>query len=105
MDGWEANCRHGLILLFAARPAVPVAGPERNGKSPFARRSVHRRSAVIRISKILYPTDFSSHSNQAYFHAVALAEKHNAGLSIAFVYSPEQGSKEKGEATRDQDYW
>jgi nucleotide-binding universal stress UspA family protein len=60
---------------------------------------------MIHISKILYATDFSSHSNQAYFHAVALAEKHNAGLSIAFVYSPEQGSKEKGEATRDQDYW
>src|SRR5438552_15661479 len=48
----------------------------------------HRRNAVIRISKILYPTDFSSHSDQAYFHAVALAEKHGANLTIAFVYSP-----------------
>ena len=43
---------------------------------------------MIRITKILYSTDFSSHSNQAYFHAVALAEKHGASLTIAFVYSP-----------------
>jgi len=62
---------------------------------------------VIRISKILYPTDFSSHSNQAYFHAVALAEKHGASLSIAFVYSPSFfGTTEvRGEAGRDQEYW
>ena len=30
---------------------------------------------MINIQKILYPTDFSSYSNQAYFHAVALAEE------------------------------
>ena len=29
---------------------------------------------MIRVQKILYATDFSSYSNQAYFHAVALAE-------------------------------
>ena len=35
---------------------------------------------MIRVKKILYPTDFSSYSNQAYFHAVALAEEHGASL-------------------------
>jgi nucleotide-binding universal stress UspA family protein len=44
---------------------------------------------VIRIEKILYPTDFSSYSNQAYFHAVALAEKHGASLTVLFVYTPD----------------
>ena len=62
---------------------------------------------MIRISKILYPTDFSSHSNQAYFHAVALAEKHGASLTIAFVYSPSffGTAKAQGEAGEDRDYW
>jgi nucleotide-binding universal stress UspA family protein len=62
---------------------------------------------MIRISKILYPTDFSSHSNQAYFHAVALAEKHGANLTIAFVYSPSFfGTAEvHGEAGGDRGYW
>src|SRR5262249_50412564 len=62
---------------------------------------------MIRISKILYPTDFSSHSNQAYFHAVALAEKHGASLSIAFVYSPSfLGTAEaRREAGGDREYW
>ena len=40
---------------------------------------------MIRITKILYATDFSSHSNQAYIHAIALAEKHGASLTIVFV--------------------
>ena len=44
---------------------------------------------MIRIEKILYPTDFSSYSNQAYFHAVALAEKHGASLTVLFVYTPD----------------
>ena len=35
---------------------------------------------MISIKNILYATDFSSHSNQAYFHAVALAEGHGASL-------------------------
>src|SRR5712692_8687257 len=63
-------------------------------------------SAVIRITKILYPTDFSSHSNQAYFHAVALAEKHGASLTIAFVYSPSflGTAKFHGEGA-DREYW
>ena len=37
-------------------------------------RYVAIREDMIRVKKILYPTDFSSYSNQAYFHAVALAE-------------------------------
>jgi nucleotide-binding universal stress UspA family protein len=43
---------------------------------------------VVHIKKILYPTDFSSYSNQAYFHALALAETHGATLTIAHVYTP-----------------
>lgn len=53
---------------------------------------------MIRIRKILYPTDFSSYSNQAYFHAVALAENHGAQLTILYVYN-EAGGEE------DQAYW
>ena len=61
---------------------------------------------MIRISKILYPTDFSSHSNQAYFHAVALAEKHGANLTIAFVYSPSfLGTAEFHGEAADREYW
>jgi nucleotide-binding universal stress UspA family protein len=44
---------------------------------------------MIRIQRILYPTDFSSYSNQAYFHAIALAEAHGASLTVLFVYHPE----------------
>lgn len=43
---------------------------------------------MVHIKKILYPTDFSSYSNQAYFHALALAETHGASLTIAHVYAP-----------------
>jgi nucleotide-binding universal stress UspA family protein len=62
---------------------------------------------MIRISKILYPTDFSSHSNQAYFHAVALAEKHGASLTIAYVYSPSLfgTAPAHGETAGDREYW
>ena len=42
---------------------------------------------MINIKNVLYPTDFSSYSNQAYFHAVALAENHGAQLTILYVYS------------------
>lgn len=58
---------------------------------------------MIRIEKILYPTDFSSYSNQAYFHAIALAENHGANLTVLFVLSPEmQAGRERGDARR---YW
>ena len=47
---------------------------------------------MIRIDKILYATDFSSYSNQAYFHAIALAEHHGANLTILFVLSPQMAA-------------
>jgi len=47
---------------------------------------------MIRIRKILYPTDFSSYSNQAYFHAIALAETHGAMLTVLFVYNPDMNT-------------
>ena len=43
---------------------------------------------MINIKHILYATDFSPHSNQAYFHAIALAEGHGAALTILHVYTP-----------------
>jgi nucleotide-binding universal stress UspA family protein len=61
---------------------------------------------MIRIEKILYPTDFSSYSNQAYFHAISLAEKHNASLTVLFVYTPDistPGEPETEEEARA--YW
>jgi nucleotide-binding universal stress UspA family protein len=51
---------------------------------------------VINIRTILYATDFSSHSNQAYFHAVALAEAYGATLTIAHVYTPETKDAKPG---------
>jgi len=53
---------------------------------------------MIRIESILYPTDFSSYSNQAYFHAIALAEHHGASLTVLFVFSPEMAGQ--GHAAR-----
>lgn len=44
---------------------------------------------MIHINKVLYPTDFSSYSNQAYFHAIRLAEAHQASLAIVFVHTPD----------------
>jgi nucleotide-binding universal stress UspA family protein len=62
---------------------------------------------VIRIKKILYPTDFSSYSNQAYFHAIALAKTHGASLTVLYVYHPDStitpGSK--GDESADRRYW
>ncbi len=43
---------------------------------------------MIQVKKILYPTDFSSYSNQAYFHAVGLAEAYGANLAVAYVHAP-----------------
>ena len=60
---------------------------------------------MINIKKILYPTDFSSYSNQAYFHAVALAEHHGASLTVLFVHTPDtaaEGPRDLGESRR---YW
>ena len=58
---------------------------------------------MIRIKKILYPTDFSSYSNQAYFHAVSLAEKHGAGLTVLFVWSPDMVTP--GNPLDPRSYW
>ncbi len=57
---------------------------------------------MLHVKKILYPTDFSSHSNQAYFHALALAEKHGASLAILYVYSASSGNGEDRQYWRDQ---
>jgi nucleotide-binding universal stress UspA family protein len=40
---------------------------------------------MFRVRTILFPTDFSSYSNQAYRHAVTLAEKHRATLIVLYV--------------------
>src|ERR1700675_4434460 len=44
---------------------------------------------MFNLRRILYATDFSSYSNQAYFHAVALAEHYEASLTIVNVWTPE----------------
>ena len=43
---------------------------------------------MIHVTRILYPTDFSSYSNQAYFHAVGLAETYGASLTVGYVHTP-----------------
>jgi nucleotide-binding universal stress UspA family protein len=53
---------------------------------------------MFHVRRILYATDFSSYSNQAYFHAVALAEHHEARLTIVYVHSP-------GIDGQDRRYW
>jgi nucleotide-binding universal stress UspA family protein len=55
---------------------------------------------MIQVRKILYPTDFSTYSNQAYFHAVGLAETYRASLTVVYVVTP--GSPE---AARGRDFW
>ena len=62
---------------------------------------------MIRIKKILYPTDFSSYSNQAYFHAIALAENHQASLTVLFVYNPDTTATPGSQGNEDEDrrYW
>jgi nucleotide-binding universal stress UspA family protein len=60
---------------------------------------------MIRIKKIVYPTDFSSYSNQAYFHAVALAENHGASLTVLFVYNPEQKMPAPAGRGEPRQYW
>jgi nucleotide-binding universal stress UspA family protein len=61
---------------------------------------------LIHIRRILYATDFSSYSNQAYFHAVSLAKAHQATLVIVYVYDPNQAdlpSPPSGQSAVD--YW
>jgi universal stress protein A len=69
------------------------AGPQKNA-------GIHDGgSAMIHVRKVLYPTDFSSYSNQAYFHALAAAEIHGASLTILYVYNSSQ------RAEGDREYW
>lgn len=51
---------------------------------------------MIHVRKILYPTDFSSCSTQAYFHAIALAKQHGASLTILYVATDPNGMEEGG---------
>src|SRR5579864_9760944 len=60
---------------------------------------------MINIKKILYPTDFSSYSNQAYFHAVALAENHGASLTVLFVHTPGFANEGPREPAASRRYW
>lgn len=61
---------------------------------------------MIRVQKVLYATDFSSYSNQAYFHAIALAESHGASLAIVYVYTPGGGKPQtSGDAAAERRYW
>ena len=63
---------------------------------------------MVHVKKILYPTDFSSYSNQAYFHAVALAENHGASLTVLYVYNGptgEAGAGAAADADADRRYW
>lgn len=56
---------------------------------------------MIHVQKILYPTDFSTYSNLAYFHAVGLAETYGASLSVVYVFTP--GSADA--AAGDRRHW
>jgi nucleotide-binding universal stress UspA family protein len=60
---------------------------------------------VITVRKILYATDFSAYSNQAYFHAVALAESHSASLAVAFVYTPGLSALQTVTEDADRQHW
>src|SRR5947209_3637262 len=61
---------------------------------------------MIRIKKILYATDFSSYSNQAYFHAIALAENHGASLTILYVLAPGFSTPDLPVGSgSERDYW
>jgi len=55
---------------------------------------------MFRTKRILYPTDFSPYSNFAYFHAVTLAELHDANLTILYVFNPKAE-----DSTRGKDHW
>jgi nucleotide-binding universal stress UspA family protein len=57
---------------------------------------------MIRVTRILYPTDFSSYSNQAYFHAVGLAETYGASLTVVYVHTPGAGDKAHWQSQLEQ---
>jgi nucleotide-binding universal stress UspA family protein len=55
---------------------------------------------MLHVRKILYPTDFSSFSTRAYFHAVGLAESYRASLTVMYVLAPEPDGR-----PADWAYW
>ena len=57
---------------------------------------------MIRVKKILYPTDFSSYSNQAYFHAVGLAETYGASLTVVYVHTGTDRSRRHWQSLLEQ---
>src|SRR3954451_14966237 len=71
-----------VVERHAVLDATRTLLSARTGGMPFS-----GGDEMIRIETILYPTDFSSSSNQPYFHAVSLAEKHGARLTVLFVYN------------------
>jgi nucleotide-binding universal stress UspA family protein len=60
---------------------------------------------MIRIRRILYPTDFTPFSAQAYFHAVTLAEAHGAALTILHVLVPSHPAPEAAGDPDPRAYW
>ncbi len=49
---------------------------------------------MIPVRKIIYATDFSSYSTQAYFHALRLAESYLASLNVVYVYTPQEAAED-----------
>jgi nucleotide-binding universal stress UspA family protein len=72
-----------------------------SGTTPEAVPPSGAEGSMVRVRRILYPTDFSSFSTAAYFHAVSLAEAYRASLTIAYVFTPDQD----GETVADRAYW
>ena len=56
---------------------------------------------MFHVRKILFPTDFSSYSTQAYFHALGLAENYRAQLVVAYVFTPGH----EGQTEADRGFW
>ncbi|QEL14375.1 universal stress protein [Limnoglobus roseus] len=56
---------------------------------------------MFNVRTILYPTDFSSFSTQAYFHAVGLAENYRAKLTVIYVFRPRDPSR----SAMERAYW
>lgn len=56
---------------------------------------------MLSVRSILYPTDFSSYSTQAYFHAVSLAESYRANLTVVYAFKP----RESAASAVERAYW
>ena len=83
---WKKGWSHrGTVRAGAAGQALRWFSASR---CRFPLEAVRRSRTMISIKKILYPTDFSSYSNQAYFHALGLAEMYGASLTVVYVHAP-----------------